>query len=109
MALNALTVLLALGQLGLCAPAPNDLGSDLTILVNNDLLGENSKMYSNSYYFNCYIRTWKPLCGFWCHPSNESLAGIRRSRLCSSGRAIVGTRAEDCKYPAESQLSHVRE
>ena len=41
MALNVLAVLLVVGQLGLCIPAPNDLGSDLTILVNNDLLGEN--------------------------------------------------------------------
>ena len=40
MALNALAALLLLGQLGRCVPSSNDLSSDLTILINNDLLGE---------------------------------------------------------------------
>jgi hypothetical protein len=44
MALNALAVLLTLGQLGRCISSPNDLGSDLTILVNNDLLGESKQL-----------------------------------------------------------------
>jgi hypothetical protein len=44
MALNALAVLLTLGQLGACIPVPQDTGSDLTILINNDLLGERIKL-----------------------------------------------------------------
>jgi hypothetical protein len=44
MALNALAVLLILGQLGACIPVPQDIGSDLTILINNDLLGERIKL-----------------------------------------------------------------
>ena len=51
MALNVLAVLLAVGQLGLCVPAPNDLGSDLTILVNNDLLGENPGINTYQWLF----------------------------------------------------------
>lgn len=40
MVLISLAVLLALGQLGRCVPTLDDLGSDLTILINNDLLGK---------------------------------------------------------------------
>ena len=40
MVLISLAVLLALGQLGQCVPTLDDLGSDLTILINNDLLGK---------------------------------------------------------------------
>jgi hypothetical protein len=48
MALNALAVLLILGQLGACIPVPQDIGSDLTILINNDLLGERIKLNRSS-------------------------------------------------------------
>lgn len=40
MAFNVLAVLFTLTHLARCIPAPNDLGSDLTILINNDILGK---------------------------------------------------------------------
>ena len=40
MAFNVLAVLFTLTKLGKSIPAPNDLGSDLTILIDNDLYGK---------------------------------------------------------------------
>ncbi len=101
MALKAVVIFLLVTHI-VYYNSPNDLGSELTILINNDLLG---KSRSTHFWFNLTLfvnRLRKPFCRFRNHPPVSPIWKCCRQRLCDIGRAIVVTRAEYFKHTGQS-------
>jgi len=106
MAFKAVVAFFLLTRLVHCT-SPNDLGSDVTILINNDLLG---KLTSAQYWFSLTFfvnRPRKPLRRFRGHPPLIPIWSCCSQRMCDIGRAIVVARVEHFKHTAESRLPHI--
>lgn len=109
MIFSALLVAVVVGVV-LAVPSPNALGSDLTILINNDLMGSSSRSNGPRIMILAnrkLCRPAEPLGRFWYYSFDPEISRIGGRCVYCFGGAVMESADRQDEHSAQSRLPNL--